>query len=403
MAAMTVSRRTVLVQLNSLELGGSQINAIDLAAALSAHGVATVLVGFRPSLPDGPSLLDLAAERDVRVEIAEWNTTTRGRARILSQLADRHDVDLVHSYGAWNGGAVYWGPCRLGRRPFVMTVYEMTVPSSVYRHPDLVVGAQYLIEELSDRPGPVHLVSPPVDFERDNAERTAIGPFLDAHGLRKERLRVVIVSRLDEDMKALGIEQAIRAVGQLNDPALDLVIVGTGDARARLHELSVTVNTGLGRRAVVLTGPMADPRPAYASADIVLGMGGSAARGLAFGKPLIVMGQHGWFGTFTSQNAKSIFRTSFWSDTRTSDPVRDLVGQLRQLLDDPVERARLSAYGRQFATEHFGLDAMAARLAAVYENAERRYRMRQWLLDWQVDAASAVSLPWRRLHSYVTA
>ena len=46
-----------------------------------------------------------------------------------------------------------------------------------------------------------------------------------------------------------------------------------------------------GRQVVLLTGEIADPRPAYAAADVVVGQGGSALRGMAFGKPLVVVGE----------------------------------------------------------------------------------------------------------------
>jgi dihydropteroate synthase len=70
----------VLVQLNSLALGGSQINAVDLAAATAEHGYDCVLVGPKSSRPDGPSLVDAAEERGVRLETFERAMTPRGLA-----------------------------------------------------------------------------------------------------------------------------------------------------------------------------------------------------------------------------------------------------------------------------------------------------------------------------------
>jgi len=40
-------------------------------------------------------------------------------------------------------------------------------------------------------------------------------------------------------------------------------------------------NANLDAKPSLLAGEMADPRSAYAAADIVIGMGGSALRGLA--------------------------------------------------------------------------------------------------------------------------
>ena len=86
-------------------------------------------------------------------------------------------------------------------------------------------------------------------------------------------------------MKGEGLHRTIDAVRTLGrDLPLRFVIVGDGTARIELERRANEVNTELGRSAVVLTGPLLDPRPAYASADIVVGMGGSALRGMAFGE-----------------------------------------------------------------------------------------------------------------------
>jgi hypothetical protein len=197
----------VLVQLNSLALGGSQINAVDLEAATADHGYECVLVRPRSTLPDGPSLIDVAAERGVRLETFERATTPHG-----------------------------------GR-------------------------------------------------------------------------------------------------------------------------------------------DLADPRPAYSAAEVVVGMGGPAARGLAFGKALIVRGEGGWFRTFEPASAAALFRANFWSDERDPDPVGDLAAGLEPLIREPVLRAELGRFGRRFAVEHFGLPALAEHLTSFYDRTLRTYRAGDWWRD----------------------
>jgi hypothetical protein len=85
----------------------------------------------------------------------------------------------------------------MARRPYVITVYEMAVDPIVHQAPNLIVGTGYLVDELSDRYGPVNLSSPPVDLERDSTEAVRKGTFLADHGLAADHLRLVIVSRLD--------------------------------------------------------------------------------------------------------------------------------------------------------------------------------------------------------------
>lgn len=383
----------VLVLVNSLDLGGTQINAVDFAYAMQGFGYDSLLVGRRdPSNPD-QSLLEVAAARSVRIEVLDFPPTTLAAARTLTALTNRYRADLVHTYGAWNARFAFWGPNLFDRIPLVMTVYEMFVPSSVYPSPNLIVGTRYLLESLVDRPGPVHLISPPVDLTEDDSRRVSVDGFLRMADLATEHVRVVIVSRLSEEMKAVGVELAMRAVERLGMPDVALVIVGTGDAEGRLRRISEEINRAMGRRAIVLTGSLVDPRPAYASADVVVGMGGSAARGLAFGKPLVVVGENGWSGIFTPESATALFRDSFWSPERVTEPMNLLCDNLRPLVVNATLRQELGRFGRKFAETNFGLESMAARLATVYAEALRRRRQRRsWLRDLvscEVDPAKA--------------
>ncbi len=375
-----------LVQVNSLALGGTQLNAVDMARALRSRGVESLVIGPRDTLPDdGPSLFDVAADHGIRLEAFDRPTTTIGGARALAALAARERADLVHVWGSWHARPAFWGPCLLGRRPLVMTIYEMSVPADTYRRPDLVVGTGYLMDDLHSRTGPVHLISPPVDLRRDHAAAVDTDDFLATHALRPGSVRIVLVSRLDDSMKALAVEHAIDAAGRLEGD-VELVVVGGGDAEARLRARAQAINALHGRRVVTLTGPMTDPRAAYAVADVTIGMGGSAARALAFGKPLVVSGEFGWYRTFTPDTAASLFRNSFWSADAEPDPVGRLEHELRALVADPGMRASLGRFGRAFAEERFGLEAMASRQEGIYRSALRGYSASRWFPDLRTEA-----------------
>ena len=382
----------VLVQLNGLELGGTPINAIEFADRARDHGVDTLLVGPRRTLPDGASALDVAAQRGVPILGLDQPTTTLAGGRELERLAAEHGADLVHTYGTWSARHAYWGPARLGRLPLVMTVYEMAVHWTVYERPHLIVGTRYLVEDLAERPGPVHLVSPPVDLDLDDATVVDADAFLAEHQLDDDTLKVVIVTRLDgpgsRPVKSIGVEQAMDAIERLDDPSVRLVVAGGGTEEARLRSTAEEINHRLGRQAIVLVGPLADPRPAYKCADIMLGMGGSAARSLAFGKPLIVVGEYGWFRRFDPESSDMLFRNSFWSEESVDDPPGMLLEELRPLLSSPELRATRGTQSRRFAEASFGLARMTERLVGIYESAVSQplsSRRKDWLLDLRTE------------------
>ncbi|MET0842951.1 MAG: glycosyltransferase family 4 protein [Mycetocola sp.] len=372
----------VLVHLNELGLGGTQINAVDLAAEIRGRGVQSVLFGARDTIPDGPSLIDLAASRDMEIHLYDPSPTVFARARQVTEFAQRHRVDLVHVYGSWGGGArpTYWGPSRFGRTPWVQTVYEMSVSPKLYRHMPMIVGTGYQRDEQENRAGRTILISPPVNLlenHPDALDRTGfrLANRIDDGGL------LVIVSRLDASMKSLSIGVAIDAMRTLSREGATLAIVGTGDDLVAIQSRADSVNDAVGRTVVRLIGPMADPRPAYAAADIMLGMGGSAARALAFGKPLVVQGEAGWSRLFEPSSAEALSRNSYWSADPVPEPAARLASLIAPLLSDSNRRRELGQFGRAFAEERFGLGAMADRLVDFYRTAQTEYTLWHWLSD----------------------
>lgn len=378
---MSTGRRRVLVQLDNLELGGAQINAVQLSAAVTEHGYDSLLIGPRDTLPaGGPSVLDVSADYGVRARAYDRPASLPSHARALTRYARGAGAQIVHAFST-SERAAYWGAGLLGRRALVRTIYEMSFDPRTHASIPLVIGTGYLRDELAGRPGGTTLISPPVDMTRDTPGVTDRAAFRSGLGLPDDAVVLAVVSRLSEEMKARGIEDAITAVEALGDPRVHLVVVGTGDAEARLRSVADGVNLRLGRTAVVFTGPLADPRPAYDGADVVLGMGSSAARGLAFGKALVVLGERGWSAVFREPYTDAIFRNSFWSPAEVPDGAGLLAEHLRTLTGDAAERERLGTAARAFAETNFGLAAMAQRLAGVYEEALRITSSRQWLRD----------------------
>jgi glycosyltransferase involved in cell wall biosynthesis len=383
-------RTMVLVQLNHLGLRGTEINAVDFACAVKKYGYDSVLIAPSDTRPDGPSLFDFAAERGVRLEAVPRSETVRDGARMLRAMAREVGADIMHVYGPWAARSAYLGPCAFGRMPLVLTDYEMALSPDTFSGPHLIVGTGYLLDEQQGRFGPTEMISPPVDLERDSRDAVSGAAFRREFGIPSDQLAAVLVSRIDTTMKAKGIETAIRAMGELRRGDVTLIIVGTGDAESRLRAISDEINEHSGRRAVVFAGPRSDPREAYAAADIALGMGGSAARALAFGTPLIVLGERGWNTTVDSHNIAEIYRNSFWSNAEMEAPVAALAARIAELAGDPERRADLAQLGKAFAEANFGLEAMAKRLAHYYDTAAD-YGLRRWLYDVHFEAGAVAN------------
>ena len=357
----------VLVFAHRLELGGTQTNAIELTAAMRDQYGHDVVMFATP----GPAL-ELAREHSLRVVEAPDATfhPSLARMRALARVVREHRPDLVHVWDWPQCFDAYFGVHLVHGVPMLATMMGMTVESFVPRNLPATLGTRALQAQASlVRKGPVALLEPPVDVTANAPGAVDPREFLARHGLGPDRLNVVVVTRLEQWLKLESLLRAMDAVAELAPThRLRLVIVGEGSAQARVAQRARQVNDSLGAQAVVLTGPLVDPRPAYAAADIMLGMGGSALRSLAFAKPLVVLGEQGFSEPFTPETAGDFLWQGFYGKGDGQLSAARLVRQLRPLLSDPDLRARLGQFGRQVVVDTYALDVGAARLDELYRD-----------------------------------
>ncbi len=356
----------ILVYPHDLAVGGSQLNAIDLAAAVRDRGH-EVLVHGAP----GPLVERV---RDLGLEFVEaapiGRRPTPGVVSALAALATERRIDVLHGY-EWPPGL----ECSLAalRSPAVAvtTVMSMAVAPFLPRTTHLVVGTEQLAAHERGRGRwRTSLLEPPVDL---TCNRPDLG--LDLLGFRRQwglddgRPVVVCVTRFARQLKLEGLLAALEAVDRLQatTPAR-LLLVGDGDCRAEVAARAEELNRRHGPGTVVLTGELADPRPAYAIADVALGMGGSALRAMAFGVPLVVLGEGGYVEPLTEESLPG-FLWRGWYGYGGTDTAARLAAELAALLGDPERHARAGELARRTVEARFSLVDAARRQEQVYATA----------------------------------
>lgn len=362
----------ILVYPHTMEIGGSQLNAVELAGAVRDRGHDVVVYS-----EDGP-LVDMVRRLGLPHVLRRDSSTTPGLGTSwhLRSVIAKQRIDVVHGYEwppALEGIAAVAGT----RASVVATVLSMAVADFIPRSIPLVVGTQGILHRTRPKwRGPVHLVEPPIDtlanspaYPAEELERT--WPRQGAES------QVVIVSRLANDVKLEGILTAVTAVGRLaRTRSVRLVLVGDGLARSTVAAAAEEVNRATRTQTVVLTGAMEDPRQAYAAADVCVGMGGSALKAMSFGKPLIVQGEGGYFERLTPATAPTFLQQGWYGTARRTpdEAVSHLAGLLADALDG-VEADGGAAFGRAIVEARYSLTGAGATLERVYEEA-RTYRDR---------------------------
>lgn len=372
---VSIGSMKILVYPTDLIIGGSQINAIDLAARTAAAGHEVMIYG-RP----GP-LVDYIRAKGLRY-IEAHNLRYRPAPQRIAQLLDlarRESIDLIHAYEWPSCLDAYLGAGIVRKVPILCTVLSMHVSPFVPASVPLVMGTADLADEAgASHRGPVWTLEPPIDAEQDS-------PAIDGSAFRArlnlqpgEQL-VVSVSRLALDLKLDALVRAIDAVDLLADRyPLRLALVGGGQAEAALASRARQVNERHGREVVTLAGEEFDPRPAYAAADIVVGMGSSSLRAMSMAKPVVVQGEDGFSEIFSPDTLPLFMRQGFYGLGQREPGAQRLAGQLATLLDDAALRTRLGAYGRSSIENHFSLDQASLRLQAIYSEVVAAPPAHRW-------------------------
>lgn len=352
----------ILVYPHELAMGGSQINALELAGAVRDLGHEVVVFATSGVLVDKVRRLNLefveAPPRKYGVDPATIRSLT-------STVRDR-EIDLVHPYEWAPSVETAFGPALRYGIPAVMTVLSMDVPDFLPRHFPLIVGTHALAAEEALRRTRIQVMEPPVDTEHNK-------PSAVSDARRKLRIPsghvvISVVGRLTTDLEKLqGVETAIRVVDGLSErrPVM-LLIAGDGGGLPAVSAAAQAVNRRHGREVVQVHGNVSDPRPLYEAADVVLGMGSSALRGMAYAKPLIVQGTAGFWMLASPETAPRFLRDGWFG--HGGGGAGDLQQILTVLLDDDEVRLNLGAFGRKLVEERFGLKQAAVRLEATYRS-----------------------------------
>lgn len=359
------------IGLAGLQFGGCQINALDLARELigRGHEVVVFAVEDTPTI----SVAALAARLGIPLHILPVEKNPFRQARHIAKLVAGYRLDIVHVFAAWLGEPT---TIALRSRPetaVIITNWTMGTFKGMPPMTPLILGTESLLEDAahSMRSAPVWLLEPPVDTRADKHNERTRELFREQWSVNDATTLLVIVSRLDFDMKAEGIAHAIHTMKMWQDPMRQLAVVGGGDAQASLTRLADEVNAELGWPAVVMTGPMEDPSSAYSAADLVLGMGGAALRALAFQKPLVVLGEDGFSKPFNRETLNYFLHEGFYGRGNSDDPVKSLHSHILFTLE--LDRScDLARWGRQVLLMRFSLSMAGERLLTIYDSALKR-------------------------------
>lgn len=355
----------ILIYPHDMNMGGSQLNAIELASAVKQLGHEVIIAGQRGSLCEKVAELGL--------EFIELPTPGRRPSlsviKALKRIIVQHDIEFVHGY-EWPPSLEAELACLNSPATAVSTVLSMSVAPFIPTSMPLLVGTEQIAElERGFGRDMVDLMEPPVDTQLNRPDlKLPVQEKSQLWGIAEDGLTLAMISRLAYEMKLEGILRAIEVIGDYQGTeTVQLVIAGSGPANSEVAEAAMKVNNRTGQLRVILTGELEDPRWLYQRADVVLGMGSSILRAMAFSKPCVVQGESGFWKVVDGTSLPDfLFGGWYGVGNGNEEGPWVLEAQLHPLLANGSLRQKLGQFARSVVVERFSLEASGASQEQFY-------------------------------------
>ncbi|WP_139992965.1 glycosyltransferase [Paenibacillus paridis] len=369
---MTSPSLSVLMALDSMDAGGTETHVLSLATAL-------IRKGQRVSIVSADGLMRSRFEAaGCAVFLLDFARASRGEQAlqidILLQLMRNQRIDCVHVHQTPSGLLVANAAALLGI-PTVFTAHGTYYPpgslKTILGLSKEVISVSAPVQQYMERFGFASTVIPNgIDVQEFYP---ASGSQLRGElGIAEDAVVLVYASRLAWG-KATACDTLLRAMKDLHRYGwhrLQLIVVGDGPKYQAIKELAAFIEEESGETFIHVIGQQAQMRECYNAADIVVGTGRVALEAMACEKPVLAIGNHGFFGWVEPSNYGEAWSHYFGDHGSYSAYSRYLfANEIAEGCRD-LERLRaIGKDGRRWIEQEFHAERATEQAMLVYHSA----------------------------------
>ncbi|MDO6387159.1 MULTISPECIES: glycosyltransferase family 4 protein [Uliginosibacterium] len=286
-------------------------------------------------------------------------------------VANRGEIDVINTHSSTDSWLVALANLSLGKKsvPVLRTRHISAPVANTFANrwlygkaaSHIITTGEGLRHELIDGLGlPAYRVQSV--FTGINTKRFVPGNKVEAReklGLDVNAVWIGIIATL---RSWKGHKFLLKAVAELNDPRIRLVIVGDGPQRDKLNRL--TVELGL-TRVVRFAGQQRDVVPWLQALDVFAlpsfaneGVSQAVMQAMSVGLPVI---------TTPIGSSADVVKAGLTGVLVPPKDSKALASAIRKLLDNPQDADKLGAAAREFAVENCGLERMITRMEAAFQ------------------------------------
>lgn len=369
---MTRNRIRLLMVMDSLAVGGTETYVLSLVKAFPPLGVMPVYAGGTGAIYEAFARAGCPIHRvDLRAEQLLDPVRQEQAERTLSQIMRSRRIDLVHIHQTPSGLHAAEAARKLGI-PVVFTIH-----GAYYPHEQLqqlkdagctFVSVSVPVQDYLNAQGiPSHLIANGIDFEQYRSHSSAA---LRAELRIPEGEKVVVyASRLAWDKAAVCamLVRAARTIRLSEQMPLHVVIAGSGNQASAIAELAETANLECGTTFVHLVGSQMHMQEYYNLGDLVVGTGRVALEAMACGKPVLAIGNHGYFGLVDQPVYEAAWQYYFGDHLSKERPSEELIGEaICDLLASADKLEEIGRHGQAWARANFQIQDKALEMKRLY-------------------------------------
>ncbi|WP_091182203.1 glycosyltransferase [Paenibacillus catalpae] len=371
---MTRNRIRLLMVMDSLSVGGTETYVLSLVKAFPSLGVMPVYAGgtgvmYEAYVRAGCPIhrVGLTAEQlldPVHQKKAEYT---------LAQIMRSRKIDLVHIHQMPSGLYAAKAARKLGI-PVVFTVHGAYYPPEQLQQMKAAgctfVSVSLPVQAYLDGQGiPSHLIANGIDFQQYRSESSA-ALRAGLHIPEGEKV-VVYASRLAWDKAAVCamVVRAARNIRLSGTLPLHVIIAGSGNQAAVIAELVETVNLECQSPFVHLVGNQMQMHDYYNLGDLVVGTGRVALEAMACGKPVLAIGNHGYFGLVDEPFFDEAWQYYFGDHNSKERPSEQRIGEaISEALASADTLEETGRQGQAWARANFHIRDKALQMKQLYNS-----------------------------------
>ena len=371
-------KRTILMVLMGLEIGGAETHVVELAKELSREGYDIAVVSNGGVYV---SELENAGIRHYRAPLHKRNPFLMLAAFFrLWSIIRAEKPDVVHAHAripAFLCGLLQ----PIFKFPFVTSahwVFRVSGPLKLltnWGQRTVAVSEDikaYLMENYGVPGDHVMVTINGIDTDKFSPAVSGRRVMEEFH-LEPDQPVLSYVSRMDES-RAMVARQLVELVPRLRKevPGLQMLIAGGGDVFEEIQEKAEAVNAAEGCRCVVMTGARTDINEIVAAGDLFVGVSRAALEAMSAAKPVIVAGNEGYLGLFSPQQLALAQESNFCCrGCPPPEPERLAQDIIRIFSMEEEEREALGEYGRQVIFDSYSVHRMAGDCLKTYKQVWR--------------------------------